>query len=82
MTTKNIDKLMGVQELLEAIWSKPSRPTHDWVRVQARAYLRDKKNGVKPDERRGIPCYKPKRFREFLFSEQEVRKRLGFNGAK
>ena len=78
MTTKNIDKLMGAAELLETVWSKGSRPTQDWLRVEARKYLKDNTTG--------IPCQKLRnrdgRAGRLLFSETEVRKRLGLNGGR
>lgn len=66
--TEQIDKLMGSDELLEAIWSKKSRPNQEWLRHLARLFLKDKSQG--------IPCKKIGG--RFFFIEAEVRKRLGF----
>jgi len=68
--TKQINQLMGTSELIKAIWSDGTKKSQDWIRVQARAYLKDKKTG--------IPCRKV--FGRILFDEQEVRKRLGLDG--
>lgn len=72
--TEQIDKLMGSDELLEAIWSKKSRPNQEWLRHQARAFLKD--------NTQGIPCRKigekktGKTGGRFFFIEAEVRRRL------
>lgn len=63
-------QLMGSEELRTTFWSKKSRPTQDWIRFQARLYLKDKT--------KGLPCRKV--FGRILFDIDEVRKRLGLNG--
>jgi len=67
---KSLNQLMGTAELIKAIWSDGTKKSQDWVRVQARAYLADRK--------KGIPCQKV--FGRILFDIDEVRKRLKLNG--
>ena len=68
----DIGEFMGGRELLAKLWTEDSRPTADWLRIQARAYQKDKS--------KGIPCRKV--LKQFFFKEAEVRERLGLETVK